>query len=513
LAAAQAVAAQALGALAEQLRGEGREQEADIFDAQALMAEDQLLSDEVAWRLREQGVSLIDAIIATLGQLRAGLEALDDPYLRERAADIDAIGSSILAALRGDTGRLRDLHIGAIIVAPDLTPAETAELRGGTVAGFATAYGGPTGHTAILARALGIPAVVGLGAAALDIKEGIEIILDGTAALLIAEPDAQERATYTLRAAELQAESTRRQPLRDQPGQLADGQRLPLWANIGHPDEMRLALEHGAEGIGLFRTEYLFLDRAAPPSESEQYSVYRNTLETMASRTVVVRTLDIGGDKLVPYIDMPHEENPFLGLRALRLCMRRPDLFATQLRALLRAAVYGDLWIMLPMVATLDDLRWGRAQLVAAAAALAAEGVPHRPDVRLGIMIETPAAAVTADLLAREAAFFSIGSNDLTQYAMAADRGLADLVVRYPQDATAVLRLIAQAAEAAQRAGIPIGICGELASIPSAALLLAGMGLNELSMTPSSIPLVKEQLRRVTLAQAQELASNAMLRG
>ncbi len=512
LTAAQAAAAQVLSALAERLRGEGRDQESDIFDAQALMAEDQLLSDEVARRMREQAVSLIDAITATVGQMRADLEALDDPYLRERAADMDAIGSSILAALHGDTGGLRDLPAGSIIVAPDLTPAETAELRGGMVAGFATAYGAPTGHTAILARSLGIPAVVGLGVAALDIKDGSDIILDGAAMLVIAEPDAQERAAYTRRAAELHAESTRPPALRDQPGQLADGHRLPLWANIDHPDQARLALEHGAEGIGLFRTEFLFLERAAPPSEDEQYSAYRKTLETMAGRTVVVRTIDIGGDKTLPYLDMPPGDNPFLGVRALRLCMRRPDLFATQLRALLRAAVYGDLWIMLPMVATLDDLRWGRAQLVAAAASLAAEDVPHRADVRLGIMIETPAAAVTADLLAREAAFFSIGSNDLTQYAMAADRGLANLAARYPQDATAVLRLIAQAADAARRAGIPIGVCGELAGVPAAALLLAGMGLSELSMAATLIPLVKQQLREITLAQARELATESVMR-
>jgi len=512
LATAQSAAAQSLGALAERLRGEGCEQEADIFDAQALMIEDELLSAEVARRMREQDIPLLAAIAATIGQMRADLAALDDAYLRERAADMDAIGSSILAALRGGTGGLRDLPAGAIIIAPDLTPAETAELRGGTVAGFATAYGGPTGHTAILARALGIPAVIGLGAAVLEIRADTDTILDGAAALLIAAPNAQERAEYTRRATELQAESTRRETLRDLPGQTADGHKVALWANIGHPDEARLALEHGAEGIGLFRTEFLFLDRAAPPSENEQYRAYRKTLETMAGRTVVVRTIDIGGDKPVRYLDMPHEQNPFLGVRGLRLCMRRPDLFATQLRALLRAAVHGDLWIMLPMVATLDDLRWGRAQLHAAAASLAAEGVEHRAAVRFGIMIETPAAAITADLLAREADFFSIGSNDLSQYAMAADRGLADLAKRYPHDAPAVLRLIAQATEAAQRTGIPIGVCGELAGVPAAALLLAGLGLNELSMAAASIPIVKERLREITLAQARELAQAALMR-
>jgi phosphotransferase system enzyme I (PtsI) len=230
----------------------------------------------------------------------------------------------------------------------------------------------------------------------------------------------------------------------------------------------------------------------------------------MAGRPVVVRTLDIGGDKPVPYIETPREANPFLGVRGLRLCMRRPDLFTTQLRALLRAALYGDLWIMLPMVATLDDLAWGRAQLRAAAEALAAEGVAHRADVKLGIMIETPAAAVTADLLAREAAFFSVGTNDLTQYTMAADRGLGDLAARYPHDAPAVLRLIGLAAEAAARASIPIGVCGDLAGAPDATPSLVGLGINELSMAPAAIPVVKERLRGITLHEAREAARQAM---
>jgi phosphotransferase system enzyme I (PtsI) len=507
-AAAQIAAAARLNAVAEDQRGSGFEHEAGIFEFQAMLVDDPALTDEVT-RLVREGHALDAALSAAIDLVRASVEAIDDAYLRERAADVDAVGQEILRALSGSGSALAAVPPGAIIVAPDLTPAETAELRGGTVAGFATAYGGPTGHTAILARALGIPAVVGLGASALDIAADTELILDGAAMLLIAAPDAQERADYARRATDLRAESDRRQTLRDLPGQLADGHTVALWANIGHPDEARLALDQGAEGIGLFRTEFLFLDRSAAPSEQEQYTAYRKTLETMAGRPVVIRTIDIGGDKPVPYLDMPHEDNPFLGVRALRLCMRRPDLFATQLRALLRAAVHGDLWIMLPMVATLDDLAWGRAQLAAAAAALAAEGVPHRADVRLGVMIETPAAAVTADLLAREAAFFSIGSNDLTQYAMAADRGQADLAARYPHDAPAVLRLIAQAANAAKHAGIPIGVCGELAGVPAAAVLLAGLGLNELSMAPTSIPIVKDRLRKITLAQAQALAKKA----
>jgi phosphoenolpyruvate-protein phosphotransferase len=507
---AQASAAAHLRELAEQWRGEGRASEAGIFDAQALLVEDMYLSDEVTRRVREQYEPLEAAIEATAAQMRAALEALDDPYLRERAADMDAIGRAIIAALRGETNPLRDLPAGAIVVTPDLTPAETAGLQGGPVAGFATAYGGPTGHTAILARSLGLPAVVGLGAAALDIPDGATLILDGDGALLIADPDVDERADYERRIAELAAEKERRKALRDLPGRLADGHLVALWANIGRPEETRNALEHGAEGIGLFRTEFLFLDRNAPPDEEEQFAAYRATLETMAGRTVVVRTLDIGGDKPVPYLDIPHEANPFLGVRGLRLCMRRPDLFAVQLRALLRAALHGDLWIMLPMVATPDDLSWGRAQMRAAAEALAAEGTTHRADVKLGVMIETPAAAVTADLLAREAAFFSVGSNDLNQYTMAADRGAAELAARYPHDSPAVLRLIGQAAEGAKRAGIPIGVCGDLAGVPEIAPLLAALGIDELSMAPAAIPVVKERLRGITLAEAQAAARRAL---
>ncbi len=511
-AAAQALAKAQLDALADQLRAEGRADEAEIFVAHVLLSEDPALVDEVERRVRE-GERLEQALVATIVQMCAALYALDDLYLRERAADVDAVGQALLAALQNPAGahsRLHELPPDAIVVADDLTPAETAGLRGGAVAGFATARGGPNGHTAILARALGIPAVVGLGAAALDVADGASVILDGTAALLLIEPDEAERASYARHTAEQDSARVRRQALRDQPGQLADGHPVALWANIGRPEEARLALEHGAEGIGLFRTEFLFLDRDAPPDEEEQLAAYRAALDTMAGRPVVVRTLDVGGDKPLPYLDQPHEANPFLGVRGLRLCMRRPDLFATQLRALLRAALTGDLWVMLPMIATPQDFAWGRAQLHAAADALAAAGVAHRADVRLGVMIETPAAAVTADLLAREAAFFSVGSNDLTQYAMAADRGAADLAARYPHDSPAVLRLIAQAAAAAQRAGIPIGVCGELAGIPAAAPLLVGLGIAELSMAPAAIPAVKEHLHALTLAEAQAAGRQAL---
>jgi phosphotransferase system enzyme I (PtsI) len=507
-AAAQAAAVERLNAVAEAQRVQGYEQEAGIFEFQALLVEDPALTGEVERLVRDHGQPLDAALGAAVAQVRASIAAVDDEYLRERAADVDAVGVEIRRALYGGPS-IASAPSGAIVVAADLTPAETVELPAG-VAGFATAYGGPTGHTAILARSRGIPAAVGLGAAALEIQDGASLIIDGDQSILIVEPGQDERAEYERRGAEQSAARERRRQLRDTPGQTSDGHRVALWANVGRPEEAELAADSGAQGVGLMRTEFLVVGRTNMPDEDEQYRAYRRVAEAFGQEAVVIRTFDIGGDKPVPYIEMPREANPFLGVRGLRLCMRRPDLFAAQLRALLRAAPHGDLWVMLPMVATPDDLVWGRAQLSAAADALAAEGIAHRSDVPLGVMIETPAAAVTADLLAREAAFFSVGTNDLTQYTMAADRGLGDLAARYPHDAPAVLRLIGQAAEAAARAGIPIGVCGDLAGVSHAAPLLAGLGVAELSMAPAAIPVVKEQLLSVTLEQARAAARQAL---
>ncbi|HWQ11524.1 MAG TPA: putative PEP-binding protein, partial [Roseiflexaceae bacterium] len=306
------------------------------------------------------------------------------------------------------------------------------------------------------------------------------------------------------------AAAARRRALRDQPGRLADGYPVALLANIGRPEEARRALEQGAEGVGLFRTEFMFLDRDAPPGEEEQYAAYRETLAIMAGRPVVARTLDVGGDKVLRFLELPREPNPALGMRGLRLCMRHPELLQTQVRALLRAALHGDLRIMLPMVATPEDFAWGREAIRDAAGSLAREGEPHRADVPVGIMVETPAAVALAGRLAREAAFFSIGSNDLAQYTLAADRAVAELMARYAHTSPAVLRLIAQSVAAARRAGIPVSVCGELAASPAAAPALVGLGVQALSMSPEAIPAIKELLRDVSLAQARCLARQAL---
>jgi phosphotransferase system enzyme I (PtsI) len=515
LAQAQRAAADQLAGLAALMRQEGREDEAGIFDAQALLVEDPYLSGEVARRVRDGHAALETAVSATVAQMRAAMASLDDPYLRDRAPDMDAVGRAVIAALRGErqgageVRRIHDMPAGAIIIADDLAPAEIVALRGGAVAGFALAQGGPTSHTLILARAFGIPAVVGLGAATFAVLDSAALVLDGEGALLIVDADEEERAAYAHRA-HGGAVSASRTALRDVPGRLSDGHPVALWANIGRPDDARHAIENGAEGIGLFRTEFLFMERGAPPPEDEQYQAYRATLDRMDGRTVVVRTLDAGGDKPIPYLDLPAEPNPALGLRGIRLSMRRPELFHTQIRAALRAAAFGELWLMLPMVTDAEDLAWARGQVRAAAEQLAAEGIAHRADLPIGAMIETPAAAIMADQLARHAAFFSIGSNDLAQYTLAVDRSSGELAARYPHASPAVLRMISQAASAAARARISVCVCGELAAIPSAAPILAGLGVHQLSMAPPAIPAVKERLREVSRPLARSLARRAL---
>lgn len=507
---AQTQAAEHLEQLAERLTASGRSSEAGILEAQAMLVQDPTLTDLVQQALAN-GQSLDAAVQAATRQMHDILANMDDAYLRERAADMLALGKAIFDALYGTTANLADLPTGTVIIAPDLTPAETSTLyeRRATVA-FVTARGGNTGHTAILARSLGLPAVVGVGDAVLELAPDTPVIVDGDQRTVIVAPDAATLAHYQQQIDRQHAQQQHYASLRDRPGQFADGQTVGLWANIGRPADARLARENGAEGVGLFRTEFLFMERTTAPSEDEQVAAYRETLEIMEGRTVIIRTLDIGGDKPLRYMAMPVEANPFLGVRGLRLSMQHPDLFQTQLRALLRAAAFGELWIMLPMVSLPADVAWARAQMQQAVASLAAAGIAHRANVPLGIMIETPATAVTADLLAREVDFFSIGTNDLSQYTLAVDRGQAELSSRYPHDALPVLRLIAQAVQAARQAGVHIGVCGELGGVPDVAPLLAGMGVQELSMSPALIPVIKERLAQFTHADAVAAAQRVL---
>lgn len=507
---AQSTAARNLEQLAERLHAGGHSDEAGIFEAQAMLAEDPTLTELVQAQL-EAGQPLAAAIQTAATQMHAMLAVLDDPYLSERAADMLAVGKAIHAVLYPSGSPLHDLPPDTVIVAPDLTPAETTELYERKLAvAFVTAHGGNTGHTAILARSLGLPAVVGVGEAVLQLANDTPVIVDGHTHTVIVDPAPATLATYQQQRTDQAAAQDYYATLRDLPGQFADGHRVGLWANIGRSADAAQARAHGAEGIGLFRTEFLFLERTTAPSEDEQYAAYRETLQIMAGRTVIIRTLDIGGDKPLPYLHVGPEANPFLGVRGLRLCMQHADLFQAQLRAILRAAQHGDVWIMLPMVALPSDIAWAREQLQQATATLQAQGVAHRADVPLGIMIETPAAAVTVDVLARASDFFSIGTNDLSQYTLAVDRGQAELSARYPHDTLPVLRLIQQAVQAARQAGKHIGVCGELGGVPELGPLLAGMGVHELSMSPALIPPMKARLRELTYAEAHAAALHAL---
>lgn len=502
---AQAEVARYLQGLADELRAENKAAEAAIFDAQAMLARDPALTTEVERLLAQNHTALPDAVAQATASMAETLSALDDLYLRERAGDVRAVGQQIVAHLHGNPTEFQ-VRPGSIVIAPDLTPAQTANLRKSAVAGFATASGTTTGHVAILARALGIPAVVGLGDVVLDLPDGIPAILAADDGILIAEPTAEELAAYSTRQAEQQAAQQRRHGLVTLPAETTDAQQVLLWANIGHPSEAQAALDVGAQGIGLFRTEFLFLDRSAPPGEDEQFAAYAEVARLMAGRPVVIRTLDIGGDKPIPYLPQLHEMNPFLGWRGVRFAMRFRDLFQLQLRALLRAATTGDVRIMFPMIATPEDVAWAKAEIEAAASALAKEHVAYRADVPIGIMVETPAAALTLDLFAANIRFCSIGSNDLAQYTLAADRSEGQLGTRYRHNDPAVFRMIKLAATAARRLGLELGLCGELGGEPQAAVALVGLGIDKLSMNPSALLAVKEAIRAVSLTEAQQQA-------
>ncbi len=481
------------------------EAQAAIFDAHALFLQDPDLRGRArTWIL--QGRSAAWAWKRVLDDLIETYRSLDDPYMQARIVDLHDVQRRVLRLLLGGQAVTLQGPTPGILVADDLTPSDTAQLDPETIVGIVTALGGPTSHVAVLARSLGIPAVVGVGAPVLGVAPGTLLALDGDTGQVWVQPP--EAVVERLRARQQAQARAVRADLR--PARTRDGHRVAVWANIVTPDDARRAVALGAEGVGLMRTEFLFVNRAAPPDEDEQYRVYRAVAEALGDRPLVVRTADIGGDKAVPYLQEGPEPNPFLGWRGIRMALDRPDLFLTQARALLRAAVGHRLAVMLPMVATLDEVRAARALWAQAQDDLRRRGVAFDPETPLGIMVEIPAAALLAEALASEVAFFSLGTNDLSQYTLAADR--THPRVAHLADAwhPAVLRLVARAAEAARAAGISVGVCGELAGDPAAAVLLVGLGVDELSMNPPAIPRVKAALRAVTFEQAREWAQAAL---
>jgi phosphotransferase system enzyme I (PtsI) len=485
--------------------------ESAIFDVQISILEDPSLLDQVEQLVR-QNLAPEKAFDIVMLDWRDHFGRSTNPMMRERSGDLVDIHIRVLTILLGipDHDPV-DLAPGAnaIVVTHDLTPSLTIQLDRRAIAGIATDAGTRTSHVAILARSLGLPAVVGLIDATSRITSGERVILDGTNGRLVVKPTAVELAQFADRArreAKAQAELA---TLVGVEALTLDNVHITLRANVDLPDEAAAAAAQGAEGVGLMRTEFLVVGRTAMPSEDEQYEAYRKVVQTFAGYPVVIRTFDVGGDKL-PIGGFPHEPNPFLGWRAIRMCLDEPELFKVQLKALMRAAVHGDLQVMLPLVVSVDEVRQTRQLLRDAAEELQAKGIPHRADVPLGMMVETPAAAVSVDSFVKDVSFLSIGTNDLVQYTLAVDRGNASLVTRFTPLHPAVLRLISRTVEEGQKAGLPVSVCGEMASQPLMAYALIGLGVRQLSVAAVGLPAVKRIIRGVSTAAAATAARAAL---
>lgn len=474
-------------AMAEKMEAEVGAHQAEILLGQVMMIEDPFMMEQMN-DLISQGQCAEAALDTVCGMYYEMFAAMDDELMRQRATDIQDMRTRLLMELLGQEAvDLSALPATAVVVAHDLTPSMTAGLKKGSIAGILTEVGGTTSHSAILARTMELPAVLSVDGVMESVKNGDTLIIDGSEGVAIVNPDADTLANYQQKqAAYLDARAALGQ-YAGKPTVTADGRQVLLYGNIGNPSEAELVMEATGEGIGLFRTEFLFMDRDQLPTEEEQYEAYKQALETMKGREVIIRTLDVGGDKDIPYLGLEREENPFLGFRAVRYCLAREDVYIPQLRALVRASAYGDLKIMVPLVTCVEELRRVKTLIADIQTELDQAGIPYNKELKVGVMIETPAAALVADLLAKEADFFSIGTNDLTQYVMAADRGnkhVAGLGVPWNP---AVLRAIRQVIRAGQVAGIPVGMCGEAAADAKMIPLLLSFGLDEFSVSPSAL--------------------------
>nr|WP_047152303.1 phosphoenolpyruvate--protein phosphotransferase [Aneurinibacillus tyrosinisolvens] len=488
------------------------EEEGRIFEAHQLFLQDPEFIGEIEAKITNELLNAESAVADVKDLFVAMFEGMDNEYMRERAADLRDVSGRLLRNLLGikDTASI-DSDEPIIIVAYDLTPSDTAQLDKEKVKGFVTDIGGRTSHSAIMARTMGIPAVVGLGDMTKHTQDGDFLIVDGTTGEVHINPEAALIVQYEKK---MQADALLKEEwmkLVHETSVTADGHRVELAANIGKPEDAVDADKQGAEAIGLFRTEFLYMGREKLPDEEEQFEAYKAVAQTMdKDRAIVIRTLDIGGDKELPYLNLPKEMNPFLGYRAIRLCLDRQDIFKTQLRAILRASSYGNIKIMYPMIASLRELRQANQILADVKQELREEKVPFNEEIEVGMMIEVPAAAITADQLAKEADFFSIGTNDLIQYTMAADRMNPDVSYLYDPFNPAVLRLIQYVIEAAHREGKWAGMCGEMAGEEAAVPLLLGLGLDEFSMSASSILRVRRLLKHLHHSELKDAAAHAL---
>ncbi|MGW9527458.1 phosphoenolpyruvate--protein phosphotransferase [Paenibacillus terrae] len=500
-----------LEAIKEKTLQELGEKKAEIFASHLLILNDPELIDPVKAKIRDEQLNADYALNEVATQFISMFENMKSAYLQERASDMRDVTKRILNHLLGvHFVSPAEIAEETIVLAEDLTPSDTAQLNREFVKGFATNIGGRTSHSAIMARSLEIPAVVGTKNILSQAKSGDLIIVDGLDGHVFVNPSEEIVAEYQAKQVAYDKQREEWRKLRGEATVSVDGVHVELAANIGTPNDVAGVLDNGGEGVGLYRTEFLYMGRDKLPSEEVQYTAYKTVLERMEGKPVVVRTLDIGGDKELPYLDLPKEMNPFLGFRAIRLCLDRQDIFRTQLRALLRASVHGNLRIMFPMIATLNEFRESKAVLLEEKEKLVAEGVAVSEEIQLGIMVEIPSTAVLADQFAKEVDFFSIGTNDLIQYTMAADRMNERVSYLYQPYNPSILRLVKMVIDAAHREGRWAGMCGEMAGDTTAIPLLLGLGLDEFSMSATSILPARSQISKLSRADMEKLAAKAL---
>ncbi|MDE9494251.1 phosphoenolpyruvate-protein phosphotransferase PtsI [Xenorhabdus bovienii] len=486
-------------------------EKAEIFEGHIMLLEDEELEQEIVTLIKKNLATADAAVYSVIEDQAKALEELDDEYLKERAADVRDIGKRLLKNILGmpiiDLGTIEE---EAILIANDLTPSETAQLNLDKVLGFITDLGGRTSHTSIMARSLELPAIVGTTNATTQIKNGSYLILDAVNNQIYVNPSNAEIDQLKKAKNEYLSEKTELAKLKDLPAITLDGHQVEVCANIGTVRDVMGAERNGAEGVGLYRTEFLFMDRDTLPTEDEQFEAYKAVAEAVGNQAIIIRTMDIGGDKDLPYMNLPKEENPFLGWRAIRICLDRKEILHSQLRAILRASAFGKLRIMFPMIISVEEIRELKAELALLKNQLRDENKAFDESIEVGIMVETPAAATIAHHLAKEVDFFSIGTNDLTQYTLAVDRGNELISHLYNPMSPAVLSLIKQVIDASHAEGKWTGMCGELAGDERAALLLLGMGLDEFSMSAISIPRIKKIIRNANYDDAKALAEQAL---
>jgi phosphotransferase system enzyme I (PtsI) len=487
-------------------------EEAGIFDAHLLVLEDPALIEEVTRLIRKEHVPADYAFQQVSDKYIRTLSAIDDEYLRERAADMKDVTARVVDHLVGRTSALdlSKLTEPCIIIGYDLTPTQTAQMNKAMVKGFATDIGGRTSHTAIMARSMRIPAAVGLHTASQELVTGQEALLDGFNGLIVVDPSEQTLFEYgQLVRRRVSLEDKLRETIR-QPATMLDGTEVVLAANVEQPGDTEAVIACGAQGVGLFRTEYLFINRETLPTEEEQYQAYRQVASVLSPQPVIIRTLDLGGDKFLSHLQVPQEMNPFLGWRAIRFCLQERDIFRIQLRAILRASAEGNVKMMYPMISGLEELNQANQMLEEFKAELRRDSIPFDENLEVGAMIEIPSAAVAADALAKRVKFFSLGTNDLIQYSMAVDRLNEKIAHLYQPTHPAILRLIKMTAEAGPKAGIWTGVCGEMAGDPVLVPLLLGLGVTELSVAPGVVPSIKYLIRRLRMSEATALATFAL---